>query len=404
MKRLLTLAILCATLFAAGCSSSDEGQMPVIDLEKALGNIESVNLSSIASDIEYIPIETADSALMGNAVNIAIHENYIFIGSTQKQKTIHVFTPEGKFLRNVGSKGRAKGEYIAIKDLIPISNQKAVMVIGGKKLVTYSAEDGAVIQDIEIDEVVPQMEDTTASDPKEYSITYDNSGYFWAREVNNKNLSQRCIKLDASLHPVTEFKLKDAFKSAVEVDMGGRKAVLPWWLYSCNINCMENNAYAHFFPADTLYKITDGKLVPEISVDYGTLKGNYKEKVSLDDLWIMDITHLTPNLVKLGVRVPQSRGNYPDKSNVVKLLYNKEQNKSCILEYSNVIGSAAFTNDLDGGMPFYPVTYYNNKMYMCVDAGVFIEMSQKYNSPKMKEVAAQLTEESNPVIVAVTLK
>ncbi len=210
--------------------------------------------------------------------------------------------------------------------------------------------------------------------------------------------------MDASLKPVTEFKLKDAFKSAVEADMGGKKIVLPWWLYSCTIDCMENNAYTHFFPADTLYRITDGKLAPEISVDYGNLKGNYIEKVSLDDLWIMDITHLTPNLIKLAVHVPLSRGNYPNKDNVVTLLYNKEQNNSCILEYSDETGSAAFTNDIDGGMPFYPITYYNNKMYMCVDAGVFIEMSHKYDSPKMKEVAAQLTEESNPVIVAVTLK
>ena len=43
-------------------------------------------------------------------------------------------------------------------------------------------------------------------------------------------------------------------------------------------------------------------------------------------------------------------------------------------------------------------------MFSFVDAGTFIEMSKKCNSPKMKEVARKLTEESNPVLVEVTLK
>lgn len=41
---------------------------------------------------------------------------------------------------------------------------------------------------------------------------------------------------------------------------------------------------------------------------------------------------------------------------------------------------------------------------MFLDAGKFIELSEKYNSQKMKEIAAQLTDESNPVMIAVTLK
>jgi hypothetical protein len=31
-------------------------------------------------------------------------------------------------------------------------------------------------------------------------------------------------------------------------------------------------------------------------------------------------------------------------------------------------------------------------------------MSKKYNSPRMKEIAATLTEESNPVMIEATLK
>ena len=65
---------------------------------------------------------------------------------------------------------------------------------------------------------------------------------------------------------------------------------------------------------------------------------------------------------------------------------------------------AGFTNDLDGGMPFYPIYIKDGKMYQMLDAIDFIEYAEVSNSAKMKEVAATLTEESNPVLVVVTLK
>ena len=61
-------------------------------------------------------------------------------------------------------------------------------------------------------------------------------------------------------------------------------------------------------------------------------------------------------------------------------------------------------NDLDNGAPFLPSSIVDNKMYQIVDAITFMELAEKSNSQKMKEVAASLTEESNPVIIEVQLK
>lgn len=43
-------------------------------------------------------------------------------------------------------------------------------------------------------------------------------------------------------------------------------------------------------------------------------------------------------------------------------------------------------------------------MYQIIDATDFIDYAEKSSSAKMKAVAAELTEESNPVIVVATLK
>ena len=64
-----------------------------------------------------------------------------------------------------------------------------------------------------------------------------------------------------------------------------------------------------------------------------------------------------------------------------------------------------FINDIDGtGDYFSPTQMFGNKMYQVVSADLFIEAAAKSNSQKMKQVAATLTEESNPVIVVATLK
>ena len=43
-------------------------------------------------------------------------------------------------------------------------------------------------------------------------------------------------------------------------------------------------------------------------------------------------------------------------------------------------------------------------MFQFIEAYDFIELAEQCNVPRMKEVAATLTEESNPVMVVATLK
>ena len=86
------------------------------------------------------------------------------------------------------------------------------------------------------------------------------------------------------------------------------------------------------------------------------------------------------------------------------IMYDKANDKTRLLKFTEDLRGGAFLNDLDGGLPFWPIHIHNNKMYMACDAGKFIELSQKYNSPKMKEVAAKITEDSNPVLIEVILK
>jgi hypothetical protein len=84
-------------------------------------------------------------------------------------------------------------------------------------------------------------------------------------------------------------------------------------------------------------------------------------------------------------------------------IYDKNNQKIKSLLYNDTFGYIGLYNDLDYGAPFSPHYVKNGKMYQIVNADEFITMAQLSKSDKMKSIANKLTEESNPVIISITL-
>ena len=89
---------------------------------------------------------------------------------------------------------------------------------------------------------------------------------------------------------------------------------------------------------------------------------------------------------------------------MIPFIYDVASNKAYAPKSKGDTMLNGFTNDLDGGAPFWPHVIYEDRMYQLVDAIDFMEAAQESDSAGMKRVAAQLTEDSNPVLIEVTLK
>ena len=401
MKRLFTITAVAATLSMAGCTSStqENGLVPEINIEDAVFNETTVNLSEIASSIEYIPLETTADAYLGNVSKCAVDKNYIYVASSQMQKTIHVFSPDGKFLRNIGSKGRAKGEYVAIRELYPLTEKRAVTVIGLGKTITYSAEDGSVISETSFDELLQQCDTSFKVGQMDLFLEQGSNGNFYVRVADKKNKKQRIVTFDSRQNLTDQIEIADAIIRKVETSLPTnisnepKTLVIPW-VYNSLIYDFEGriNVIAH--PIDTISCIKDNKLEPRYTLNDGKFKKD-GEIIDKDILWVINLTEFS-NIILLHCSIP-------DKKDGSTILYNKKSGKSCLLKKDENM-QKSFVNDLDSGAPFWPDHTYGNKMYMFLDAGQFIEISKECNSARMKEIAATLTEESNPVMIIVTLK
>jgi hypothetical protein len=107
----LSAPALILILLLAGCSGNQAqpqaGQ--VIDLSGIWDNPEEIMLSSIATEIEYIPLETSLQCLLGDAgsLRVTFLDQYIAVNSNG----LRLFNRQGKFLRTIGGIGKGSQEY-----------------------------------------------------------------------------------------------------------------------------------------------------------------------------------------------------------------------------------------------------------------------------------------------------
>lgn len=82
----------------------------VINIEKNVTKGEDINLSVIAKSIKYVPLETNNTVLLSDELQVYYTKEYLFIGD-QQTNLFYRFDKDGKFINAIGKKGGGPGEY-----------------------------------------------------------------------------------------------------------------------------------------------------------------------------------------------------------------------------------------------------------------------------------------------------
>ncbi len=108
------LFLFTCLFLAMSCTSkmNKVARIPEINLTKEIDGTV-FNLSTIADSIEYIPLETTDSSFISQIVDIQLTKDFIFIQDRILEKLL-VFSRSGKFLNQIGRKGKGPGEYTSL--------------------------------------------------------------------------------------------------------------------------------------------------------------------------------------------------------------------------------------------------------------------------------------------------
>ncbi len=338
-----------------------------------------VKLSEIATDVEIIQFENIPDALLGDVEDIELTKDFIFVKFWQHP--VLQFSHEGKFIRNIGTRGNGPGEYATcIKMSIDEASEQVYVYTGEYSIMVFKF-DGAYIQTYTFpaltnfmsfwiggrdSTLVSYFEPFMGNEPYVF-VEYDEKGdtvqavenhVFWETKGEFGSISPFFGKQNFSYRFDGRLHLKGAYNDTV---------------YTYN----ENNRF-----------------VPEYYIDLGT------HKLPEDLIYERKRTRPVPNdLIWTGVHetsdyifIPYGYHYDIEKMDLRNenqgcVLYNKKTKQGIAVKETKEGG---FADDIAGAPDFRPITANDNTALMLVSA---LDMKQYLNSDQFKNMEVKFPEE-----------
>ena len=269
-------------LFLAGCGNQSK---PVSVEQEIITPLSAGNavddLLPYIDSVEVVPLETTGKALIGLVGKILLLPNgNVLIKSTA---SMFMFSPEGKFLFQIGKNGRGPEEYLTIDDVCLSQDARELWILGGCEIVKYSTETGRFIRKttLELPEICNGF-DAIASGPGHSAFLY------------------YCPQMD-------ENNFSEDFYCLYRYDEQGRilQKFLPRKDYGLNIALITQASDNRYIlrPQDSdniCYYLSDSLPVPRVKIDFGkeTIKNRYSSDLQ---------TYLRSDYYKMPVYIYDTR-------------------------------------------------------------------------------------------------
>lgn len=347
-----------------------------------------ITLSQIADDINYTPLD--NSIQLGefydfhypNFINseIFLYENKI---------GVLVFERNGKFIRQIGSKGRGPGEYRYGLDFTVDKKNETIYINDLSYIKVYNKE-GQFLRSFSLKQHGDMIN----------CIKFFNSKLFAFFAIQFENTPNEWMVFDTLGKVITSQKRRiPQFMSNVG---GGEGA----YYYNNKIGFWNEYADTIFLVSDE-FRLTPSFIISPGEHRYPKIRINSPAELSN----LMSLRQIFETHQFFVVRYIFNEGKYLaliDKVNHRIFLSNWEYD-----------GSGGILNDFDGGPRFLPKAYYtvNDREYIIgflypyqlknfVSRNDFKNSSPKYPEKKieLERLASSLKETDNPVLVTVGLK
>lgn len=400
MKSKITsgLLLLAVAILFVGCSEkSVNQQVKHIDLSESWKSPEKGLLSSIADDIEYIPLETTPNCLIGNhrALEVTPLKKYLLIH--EHNKVMKLFDRQGNFLNTIGRIGKGPEEYIPLNKYFVDEKQEIIYLLSNNNKCLIYGFDGHLKREINLQNYADHI----------IVDTKGNIGLLYLAET-------ALLKDSAKLQWLSPEGIEE---SAIPLypgrQMGGGKH------FSSNVQLFWHNEQIRFgeIPFDTLYTLNaNSEFEPTWSFNPGEMK--MPEEVLHS--WTRIVTE-SNNYTTIYIMVESYNyffmtGGYANFT--YKILAHKNTGiTQAIAIYPNDPHSLdqGFINDIDGGLPFWPKTVDKNLAITCLSPFEAIEKLKDQSREKLPPQNLELAEkysamvgglgvDDNPIVMIVKLK
>ena len=393
------LLVSCAGGSKSGNSDTIDGgdnQPPLyVFLENILEKENSEPLSSVASEIIYIPLETNDNSLLGLDVEIEyLDGNYV----VRDRYNIYLFNHEGKFIKQVARQGGGPADFPTVPYRTIVDRETNNFYLFTRTKVLKFDKNANFLYNFQIDDA--------------YSTI--GKGVFTANKTMVLGLSNRVWALDDTT----------TVYNAIEIDTIGNvinkyinnspRRIDNRQSYGSAISIYSFNDNIRFldFGSDTLFSVVSGSMIPYAILDLGNNKTDISPDISnfvnprdafefminlkghKIEFTIEDESFLFLSLTEKG-----------HSSNQIHCIFNKKTKELKLLKEGGLL------NDLDGGISFFPKKpFIDNMLISLKSAEEFKEeiLSKDYNAQKAKygerfenvyQLAKSLEDDDNEILI-----
>lgn len=186
--KIVIIVFITLHLVLIGCNHNTESSN-VVQLSDNNTKFAIRDYSTIVDSLEFVPLETVNGSLLGNIKQLLVENGKYYI--CDEEGSVKCFSKEGKYLFDVGKKGRGRGEYSNVSNIcydagyIFINNQSI--------LYQYNADDGSYKDMIRLPEPSAQV---VVKD--NYIYCYDVSDgvklYCYTADLSKKKMLKRSKK------------------------------------------------------------------------------------------------------------------------------------------------------------------------------------------------------------------
>lgn len=400
--------LLCYLFLVVACApQKNNTDIKVIALEREVGRGSVEKLSDYVKDIRYVVLETNDSSVLGNIVSVFYEKKLIYV--QDNNNLCKIFDENGKYLRTFKRIGRGPQEYLDIRGFDVNEEKGDMCILSNDGQIKEYDSNGNFIKNI-----LKPMQlkkgtywDCKKIDGKNYIVSIltmtevSESKYFACDESSN---------ILKEVTHVTKTKTADSRNNMMSID--------PDKFYRCgdDIRIVSKN--------DTIFTIDKNLQVTyKYILDFGKYRQSpdmsAEDWISTDKMFISklpmyceidDYLFLSFNFRGFATEPVEKVMKLPDGRESVRKwpyvygIFDKKSGKLKLLNQP-FKGELGLLNDINNGFVFWPkfrsskgemITYY--------DALNFIEKagSGTFDSPVIKEIAAKLKENDNPVVAITT--
>ena len=368
-----------------------------IDIISNIANTKKINLSTIASGIEYCMLETDDKCLIAYK-NIHCSGDYF----VSMENYCYVFERKtGNFVRQISDRGQGPDDYQRVLDVLE-SNKGQICLEGNGQYLFFNL-DGTLLHKIKKFQANVSFGFVAYNDLYVGGVTNTRGN----STIRIAFLDNKTGELIDSIPNHRSYNRAEGIPRNVSTD---------FFFYTFNNSLHYKDIYC-----DTLYQIKDFSLQSRYIFDTGDRTVPYALQVEgrIDvraamrgrdyDRYaryiVINQTHESAKFLyfTFDYRVMLYPAIYDKVENTLQIMSPVSKPPPPFITPYPLYG---FENDLDGGLPFWPQQMVSDKEMMCVySAEELLALDvTKITDEKLKYVLNSLEIDSNPVVAIVTLK